>query len=468
MLNFGTDDRIEKYILNSAGYITQTETDVTNDGKVDKVTLYTLDVHGNVLQKLDYNRSYDAQGVATDTLVQKEVYSVDSNGHTVGMTRYMGSSTQPIVVETYEVNALGQSTKALIDNYGDNVIDRAEIYTLDANGYRTKMESDVGNDDSIESQRKYERDAIGRLLVEHIDSTNDDTFESKKVFTKDAYGNDVKVETYSDGQLGQIVSRTFDNYGRAISEIIDRDGKGLGTVSGDRDERYEMSYNEFGQQYQVKSYLNITELDKVGTYEATTTRIFDEFSRISVEKTERADGSIDYVYKEYGNLWNKPISEEKYNAKNELTHRIEFVMNQNGEIILSYQDNDISRQGFEILDFGQYGINHKEDLTTWDTEQLAKVKGILNVILSKESNKSEIVFDKATIKAIAADDSGHTIWIRGDSTDTVSFKNTQSEFNLTKGVETSDKTFDQYTFNDNGVDYHLRIADDVNVNFGVL
>ena len=465
---FGTDDRIEKYILNSAGYITQTETDVTNDGKVDKVTLYTLDVHGNVLQKLDYNRSYDVQGIATDTLVQKEVYGLNSLGNTVSMTRYMGTNTTPTVIETYELNALGQSTKALIDNYGDNVIDRAEIYTLDANGYRTKMENDIGNDGSINSNTIYHRDAIGRV-VESI--TTEGSSVSRTVYELDNYGNSLVTKTYAGSSKipNGIYTRTYNALSQVDTLVYDRTGNGLTRD----DTKYTYTYDEQGRKDVEVRYRAIND-QKLRT-------VFYKYddNNLVIERFEDLDGNgiIDSErdlknYLSHDSIWfvvNREVATDGKDAPIRTTY---LEHNDSGIVVRSLIDTG-SKGNIDRLDFGtlggDYTVNHQENFTQWSIDRLTRIKGLNQIVLSNTNYQTEITLDQATIGKIAptgtVSSTASALTISGDTTDTVNLEGsgfTKLTTTYTNGTD----TFDMYSTTVNNTTYTLFIDNDVNTILG--
>ena len=203
-LQFGTDDQRQIYTLDSAGYTIQTETDVTNDGTIDKVSTYTLNEKGNILQKLDYNRNYDAQGVATDTLAQKEVYSVNNYGSTIGMTRYVAGNSVASVAETYTVNALGQRTRAEIDNYSDSITDRIENYVLDVYGRIERLEILDGQGENITGVITYERNALGLVTVQKsLDVASGTTTVLENTY--DEYGISTTILVFSLNSSSLVV-----------------------------------------------------------------------------------------------------------------------------------------------------------------------------------------------------------------------------------------------------------------------
>lgn len=241
----------------------------------------------------------------------------------------------------------------------------------------------------------------------------------------------------------------------------------MGTNPTVKDERYVHTYDAQGRQAETKSYIKLTENDSTGIYDFTATREFDSRGNTVVETYNYANGDYTKVEKSYDTIWSAPSSEKSYSREGELTHETEFVFDHNGNTIYSFADSEISRAGIEKLDFGRHGgystIDHKEDLTQWNTEQLAKITGLKEILLSQPTYRSELVLDIDTIKKLAPKDTNYAIRISGDSTDTVSIKNEQSDFQKTANAEGSR---DMYVFEDAGTRYHLFIDNDVNVSFG--
>ncbi len=454
--------------MDSAGYTIQTETDVTNDGSIDKVSTYTLNEKGNILQKLDYNRSYDVQGIATDTLVQKEVYGLNSLGNTVSMTRYMGTNTTPTVIETYEVNALGQRTKALIDNYGDNIIDRAEIYTLDTNGYRTKMENDVGNDGSINSNTIYHRDAIGRV-VESI--TTEGSSVSRTVYQLDNYGNHLVTKTYAGSSEipNGIYTRTYNALNQVDTLVYDRTGNGLTSD----DTKYTYTYDEQGRKDVEVRYRAIND-QKLRT-------IFYKYddNNLTIERFEDLDGNgiIDSErdlknYLSHDSIWfvvNREVATDGKDAPIRTTY---LEHNDSGIVVRSLIDTG-SNGNIDRLDFGtlggDYTVNHQENFTQWSTDRLTRIKGLNQIVLSNMNYQTEITLDQATIGKISpagtVSSTTSTLTISGDTTDTVNLEG--SGFTkLTTTHTNGTNTFDMYSTTVNNTTYTLFIDNDVNIILG--
>ena len=471
MFSFGTDDQRQIYTLNSAGYTIQTETDVTNDGSIDKVSTYTLNEKGKILQKLDYNRSYDTQGVATDTLTQKEVYSVDSNGYTVGMTRYMGSSTQPIVIESYEVDALGQRTKALIDNYGDNIIDRAEIYTLDVNGYRMKTETDVGNTGTIDSNITYTRDALGRELEQSTDADNDGNIDSRTTYELDVYGNALVSKMYngsSDTPNG-VYTRTFNSLNQVDTLVFDRTGNGL---SSD-DTTYTYTYDEQGRREAEVRYRTQT-----GEKLSTISYEYGDDSLV-LKRTEDWDGSgvidssRDRIYSfTYDPVWLYDLTETATDGTGTPIHTLYIERNDAGQVIRTLTDTkstgSIDRLNFGSMS-GDYTVNHQEDFTQWSSERFTQMKGLNLITLSNTRYQTEITLDQAVIGKLspAGTVAGKTSSLRidGDATDTVNLEgNGFTKLETTQTIGSN--TFDMYATTVNNTTYTLFIDNDVNTVLG--
>ena len=451
-LQFGTDDQRQIYTLDSAGYTIQTETDVTNDGSIDKVSTYTLNEKGKILQKLDYNRSYDTQGVATDTLVQKEVYNVDSNGYTVGMTRYMGSNTQPIVVETYELNALGQSTKALIDNYGDNVIDRAEIYTRDEHGRISKTEIDVGNTGEVDSNITYIRDALGRVTEQYSDAKNDGTNVTKTSSVRDVYGNvlESKTDNGNDGILDGVTYNTYNANNIRISYWVDS------PVNGTQDATdYSESYELNAQNLPSVKHINNgrTQYDLYLQY--------DDNNQVSYQRFDyNRDGIMNnndvYETLKYDAVWLKVSEITRYNQDDTITVIANYEYNSTGALVRYFYDNK-GDGTIESLAFGNYRgggtVNHSEDMTTWTTSQLSRFNnGLADIVLSDQAAATNLTLNAEVVSKIVS--STKILNIAGDATDTVNLTNFQAS--------TSDKSgYNKYLATVDSTAYTLYIDSDV-------
>ena len=456
--------------MNSAGYAIQTETDVTNDGSIDKVSTYTLNEKGNILQKLDYYRSYDAQGVATDTLTQKEVYSVDSNGYTVGMTRYMGSSTQPILIESYEFNALGQQTKALIDNYGDGKIDLAKSYTLDVYGNIVRTDIDVDNDGSVDSIITYERDVLGQSVRQSTDSDADDKVDSTTTYIYDTYGRFIRYETDTDmdGSSNIIQTRTYNALGQMVSRSVDSTANGL--TSDDR--TYLYSYDEYGNQTGV-----ITVRTATGRVLRSAKSTFNSDGLVERTTTDEGnDGTIDTVTTyEYDKTWKVAIKQTNYTGdESSIESIVTKDLGSTGKVIRIYTDL-LGDGTINSLDYGStttnstVGANLNDDFTALSTTDLAKLKGLSEITLSSSAYKTEITLDSATIAKIAPTGTvaGKTssLIINGDATDTVNLEG--GDFTkLTTTHTTGTNTFDMYNTTVNDTTYTLFIDNDVNTILG--
>ena len=463
-LQFGTDDQRQIYTLDSAGYTTQTETDVTNDGSIDKVSTYTLNEKGNILQKLDYNRSYDAQGVATDTLTQKEVYGVDTYGYTTSMTRYVGGNSEASVVETYTVNALGQRIRAEIDNYADGSIDTAQIYTLDVYGRISKTENDLANNNSIDSVTYYSRDELGRTTQVEVDSENDGKINTRTSYVLNEYGQVIRDEfdSNNDGTVDRIYEYKYNAVGQRYEVYHDRTANGL---TAD-DSTSISTFNALGQVVIREDYrgdgtlsaYNMFSYDSNGyQYRRETDYDFDK--QISSAKDR-------IVIVSYDKGMGYSIKETVFDGTNKLLYSDSIERNAAGNILRSYRDT-LDDGTIEWMEFGiwggQYTIAHTEDFTTWSNEQLNRLNGMPTITLSNSSASTNIILDKSVIARI--DPASNTLTVRGDSTDSVNLK-TQSDFtklDTTKVV--SGQTYDQYTTQVDGEIYTLLIDNDIAVTF---
>ena len=400
--------------MDSAGYTIQTETDVTNDGKVDKVTLYTLDVHGNVLQKLDYNQLADGSLVQ----IQREEYTLDGNGNRIGMTRYPQGSETPSVIETYEVNALGQRTKALIDNYGDKVVDRAETYTLDANGRNTKTEYDSDMDGQTDAVRYYTNDALGRVIVNALDSDNDGNIDQTTTTTRDVYGQDIVSTTTTSAGGSTTYYNEYDAIGQKTVTITDNNSDGVMNT------RREYTYDQYGN-VSTETVINSTTGAINHIYynleyssdNLLTKRHYDQYGN----GDSANDTIITYTYDD---VWKTEIGRtETYVVSGKINFITETELNNAGQALRTY--TDIGGDGqIDRLNYGNYqattGVSFTDDLTTWTTDQIVRIQGLDTIRLSSNTASTEITLDVETIAKIAPKNNQLLIW--GDATDTVNLE----------------------------------------------
>ena len=422
--------------MNSAGYVIQTETELTNDGKVDKVTLYTLDVHGNVLQKLDYNRSYDTQGVATDTLTQKEVYGVDTYGYTTSMARYFGTNDNPTVIETYEVNALGQRTKAYIDSNADSTIDRSEIYTRDMYGRAIKTETDTGNDGSIDGVSIRTYDELGRETLHLQDIDADGITDNKYENEYDNYGNAVLTKIYSLNTLTNelVLTRTRE---KTFNELNQLEYQKQTTHATGAIQLAEMAYNEQGLKTS-DTFTNMPAGNK-----NRWNYVYNDFGiRIERQDDSGADGSIEKInkYVEFDER-NRVTLVEVYFAKdNSLETSTIWDYAISGHVVGSYmkyiQDSPIV--DYKMGDRGaNANISVNEDMTTWTDERLAKLGDSLKNIYMTNNAFSSLKIDAETVAKIS--DGGVTIYTGRDKNDSLQLEG------FVKAETSTKEGFTQYT-----------------------
>ena len=432
-LQFGTDDQRQIYTLDSAGYTTQTETDVTNDGSIDKVSTYTLNEKGNILQKLDYNRSYDAQGVATDTLTQKEVYSVDKYGYTTSMARYFGTNDNPTVIEAYEVNALGQKDKTYFDSNADGIIDKSETYTRDANGNIIKTVTDVGNNNSIDAINTYTRDALGRTTVQLQDNNADSTVDNRYEYVLDNYGNRIQETLYSlDATTNELVKtwtrekefntlnqqehQTQTNHLTGVIQKVDSVYNEQGLKTSDTftntpgsTYRWHYKYNDHGIviERQDDSGAN-------GSIETINKYIeFDEFNRTTLVEVYRNNVFQNSTIWEYAPSGHIIASYMKYSQTDPIT---DYKMGDRG---------------------ANASISINEDMTTWTDERLGKFGESLENIYMTNNALSSLKIDAETVAKIS--DGGVTIYTGNDKNDSLQLEG------FVKAETSTKEGFTQYT-----------------------
>lgn len=115
-------------------------------------------------------------------------------------------------------------------------------------------------------------------------------------------------------------------------------------------------------------------------------------------------------------LWDKG---DKGGKENDAESNIQTQYDSNNNPLFSYQFSE--KGNVEKLAFGdikgQNAIAQTEDLRDWENAQLAKIKGLNEIILSDAQQSSTLLLDMEIISKLAPQD--NRLVIRGDATDKV-------------------------------------------------
>ena len=232
MLNFGTDDRIEKYILNSNGVRTVAYMDLDNSAStgtsqivngetmegVDQIEYYTLNARNQTIQ---VNTDRDADG----TIDLRYYRVLDENGD--ASKQYFDLDAQTTTGDSFTIN--GQNVEG---------IDKVETYNRDANRYNIRTEYDQNADGVIDSIYYIERDANGNSIALYRDSDN-----------SDSTGKSFELNGQTITGIDRIDSYTLNAQGRNIQISYDYDVDG----TSDRIHYFELDANG----NQLTSYQNV-------------------------------------------------------------------------------------------------------------------------------------------------------------------------------------------------------------------
>jgi hypothetical protein len=194
--NDGTIDRVTNYTYDANGNLTKEEYDADNDGTIDEVTYYTYDANGNLI---------------------KEEYDADNDG-TIDSVRY------------YTYDADGKRIKREEDEDNDGTIDEVAYYSYDANGNVIRVENDLSNDGDIDVVTYYTYDANGNVIEEFFAPVAGNPLSIKYYsYSYDANGN-VLLKAIVEEQVGTFnrSSYTHDANGNVIK--IEYDGGMDGTI----------------------------------------------------------------------------------------------------------------------------------------------------------------------------------------------------------------------------------------------
>lgn len=355
---FGTDDRIEKYTLNSNGVRTAvysnldnsadsgtsyTVNEVVSEG-IDRLYTDTVDSLGRVLQR---NHDYNADGVVD----MVEYYEIDPDtGNTVGVyynrdndykdgVALSEKTGQTITlndgrvihgIDNYTLRTFDDNNKIIGESFNldaSGAIDRQYYYVVDVYGNRLAEYQNLDNDTTLtltgESQVTgqtitladgrevqgierfylYERNANGQLIKTENNLDGQGQIESVVYYERDAYGREIAVYENSNNDLSSSGAANPTGYEYTLS-----DGR---TIQGiDKVTAYER--NVYGSATQTKE--NLTGEVGEDKFTRITTRTFDERNREvsneTVVKTAEGDqvsARNEYTYNVYGNQATRSI-----------------------------------------------------------------------------------------------------------------------------------------------------------------
>ena len=317
MLNFGTDDRIEKYTLNSNGGRISAYYNLDNDTTtgvektvnsvamtgVDKVETYVLDSK-DLVSQINYDNNVDGAVDAVDyferdangNIIVKYMDS-DANSATGNTIEINGISVSGIdKIEAYTRNAMGYTTQIDYDNNADGETDKVKYIDLNANGqwlgeyYNNDLQGSTGYShtvngetvDGIDFIADYTLDANGRISYGEYDNNGDGTPSDMVVFVRNANGQVIQELRNEDGN--KATGEGENGTDRIKTFTLDAEGKIVKLEQQD-DPTEAVNYIEY------RSYDNRNNL-------------------IEVRKDNDADGTVDVVERYTYNAKNEGIKEE--------------------------------------------------------------------------------------------------------------------------------------------------------------
>lgn len=225
------------------------------------------------------------------------------------------------------------------------------------------------------------------------------------------------------------------------------------------DTTYLYTYNEYGLVSSTETTNALT-----GVSDRTRHFTYDEYGReLSVLLDQGSDGVMDSrVDMTYSDRNHGRISETSTNlVTGEIDYIATYDYNAAGRIIRSYYDNG-GEGTVDRLDYGfvstTSGVNLTDDITSWSSSALDKIKGLTMIRLSSSSFSTEITLDSATIATISP--ANNRLSIRGDSTDTVNLEG------FTKLESSSARGYNEYTTTVGSETYNILVTDTVETVLG--
>ncbi|MFA9501073.1 hypothetical protein ACERCG_11805 [Mannheimia sp. E30BD] len=482
----GKFDYREEYTLNANGNIEEKRIDLTNDGKVDKVTINTLNPKGEVTTAEYYTQTADGKLTYTG----KDEFVLDVNGYTEKKTSY-SAINQVLSIETYEIDEQGREVKR-IDNGGDGV-DRIETYTKDANGNITKTEIDTDNDGIPNSYIEKKYNPLGNET--EIITYNDDvaTRVVKKFY--DNYGNVIREEVANgiNQPTSSIMETQYGSDNNPVWRYFDRKGDGISTD----DTSYLDYYNEYGNRVKEYSFsgkvsyedalkalagaqgspkiagkLDILYDDK-GYQTAIFSDINNDNNTINLKNQTMGlpvrdnDSLIKFTgYSDvWGGKWTKRSVTNYYGTRTETqsyddtgTVANVTIDNRNDNIIDVYTYGDPN---------ARYGTDRVDNWTNWAESKLNELKGLSEIRLSATAS-TDITLDSETIGKLSPTGKvgsvSNTLTIKGDTTDKVNLTDSFTKLDSTSKIGSD--TFNMYSTKVDETTYTLYIDNDIQTVIG--
>lgn len=228
-------------------------------------TVYAYDTWGNLVEERDYR---------DDELQRVTKYTYDENGNLLQETRIDHTGWFPKESSRTESTYDEQNRCQLSVTYQDGAESSRIAYTYDDAAHTKTL---TYSDGAVVT---YYYDEAGLLLREHQTSSDASYQESETVYTYDKNGNQTAWHNYIDGVLDTSVQREFDGQGReTYAARYDENGQvqhtwryeydeGRGTVTTtytDKSTRVEY-YGQDGKLSRVEQYDANGELSSFQTY----------------------------------------------------------------------------------------------------------------------------------------------------------------------------------------------------------
>ena len=170
---------------------------------------YSIESRENLVS----NREYNASGQLI-----RELTDLDNDGRADRVT-------------VFEYDAGGRVTRALSDEDGDGRADTVDSYTFDKGGKLRRHETDYGADGTADSVDVVKYDSHGNVTFEESDYNSDGIPDNTSTFSHeyDAAGNHTRMEEDydSDGIVDYVINREFDSNGRLLREETDEMADGM-------------------------------------------------------------------------------------------------------------------------------------------------------------------------------------------------------------------------------------------------
>ena len=493
MLNFGTDDRIEKYTLDTtSGGIKRIEYDMTGDGYSDKFSIIQLDSLGRAEMRIDYTTMEGTYGV-------KESYTLDSStGLVTRMERDNGNNGSIERIEEYTYDPLGNKMRIYIDNNGMKGWDIIENYTINTStGFNSRKDivKDVAKiailtttpSTEVESDAYeiYHRDALGR--IEKMEVSNDGKNISSLVYRKFNeqnrlvwQGTDTTLSskdkaTYEESDINIIQTFSYDPIDRVLDDNFDSNADGKLNNNNDRLFRYEYLTDSLSIRHETFA----TRKSDVYIYKDLNDKEIYRIIDVDQDKKPLDKDSI----LEYGNrnpTWDRPDlmifrKGEKLAGKDyekitledvqssDIIYVEHSIFNNQSIRVIAFRGKTIEGGDKTEMLFAGYGEAdiHTEDATMWSTTKwsstektmLDMIGGQLGVIVmnpnSAAARESTLIIDKETIAKISQASlttDKPSIRIQGDNLDSLKLNGFVEGDKLAGTKMISGQEYHQYKF----------------------